>query len=418
MPKNPYTQKHVNQFRGPADSDAFNNNAEDVYRDLVYLHNKSNELDSDVTEGLSALVKDLRGMSLEIEDLKTELAAVKATNNTKYVFYTGSEIEDTGNFNGSAYEVELDNRLWVDDRYTRISLSSVVNSSVSRLHYANTTSEVVLPPSLEMLVVANDSSVDDGTSVRTSSPYDAVLMEPGKIWERNVKSGNGAGEAIVDLMVRLPAELTVTPYVNMVNLLPFPLYSTDILGIYYSEDPAGNLSVNDPNWVPINKDADYRNNDNAVGKIAPGAWDGDEVLQGGPLSFIFPPRRASAIKITLRQRGSFQYDGTNLYSYGLSLLDVRYEKFRQTGTSMFRIEPKAGDTITAIESVQPYIYNVPAAALADVFEYRVIWETAPDSGVYTLTPVPSSEKVWLEVTLKKDSEENLPAMSGFRVQYS
>jgi hypothetical protein len=426
MSKTPYTQKHIQQFRGPSDSEVFNQTSEDIYNDMVYLHNKANELSSDIEEGFSAALKDVHGISREIEDLRVEIAAVKAAANAKVISYTGPQIDDTDRFIGTPYEIAAVDKLTSDSRFKLVTLPKVLGSSVSRLKYSGVNGDISIPPSLEMVVFPDPSSLDDSnssTNLRTSLPQEAVIADPGRVWERNVVSSTPAGQTTMDLMFNLPTELTSTPYANVLEMIPFPIYGVDVLGIYYSVDPAPVLSVNSAEWIPLNNESLYFNNPNAVGKIAPGSWVGDEIIEAPPLSFIFPSERITAFKIKLRQSNPFNTTSDlvypqYVYSYGLSMLDVRYDKFGDNGKIIYELQPKSGDTISSIDNVTPYIYNMPQAGLTDVFSYRVIWETAPDSGTYTLTPVPLSQRVWLEVTLIKDNQENLPALSGFRVEYS
>lgn len=425
MAKIPSTQKHVNQYRGPSDSEQYNQNSDDVYNDLVYLHNKANELSSDVKEGFSAAIKDLHGISREIEEIKTEMAAVKAAAGSKIVSYTGPTMDDTLRFAATVYAVPAESKLTLDTRFKQITLPKIVDSSVSKLKYAGLDGDVSVPPSLEMVVAPNAGSLDNAgaaTNVRTSLPYEAVIAEPGRVWERNIISTNPSGQVTMDLMVKLPTELTATPYSNVLEMIPFPVYGVDVLGIYYSLDPAPSMTPSSPSWVALNDNAKYSGVTKAIGYVPPGGWNGDAIITSPPVSFVFPSKKITALKITLRQANAFnvasQAYPRYLYSYGLSYLDVRYDKFETEGKMIFKITPKSGDTISSIQSVTPEIYNVTQAGLPDVFSYRVIWETAPNSGTYTLTPVPLSQKVWLEVTLKKDVNENLPALTGFRVQYA
>jgi hypothetical protein len=426
MAKSPYTQKHVDQFRGPADSESFNKNSEDIYQDLVYLHNKANELSSDVAEGFSAALKDIYGISREIEDLRAEIAAIKATSGSQLISYAGAHIDDTDRFANTAYEISDIDKLVLDSRFKLVTLPKVIGSSVSKLKYTGVSGEISIPPSLEMVVAPKTNSLDNGapeTIVRTSLPYEAVVADPGRVWERNVISDDPNGQVSLDLMFSLPTELTSTPLSNVIEMIPFPLYGVDIIGIYYSTDPAPVMSADSPEWIPLNDASLYTNDDDAVGKIPPGAWSGDAILESYPLSFVFPSKRITAFKIALRQTNPFNLTSDlmypkYIYSYGISTLDVRYDKFADSGKVIFRLDPNTGDTISSVENVTPFIYNVAQAAISDVFSYQIIWETSPDSGIYTLTPVPSSEKAWIEITLMKDDLDNLPALNGFVVEYS
>ncbi len=422
--KTPNTKKHVVQQRGRQDSETYNQNSEDIYQDLVYLFNKANELNSDIDEGYSAITKDIRSIGIEISTLEATLASLNSSVAPKTVFLTGPEMRDDDRFEGTAYAIPAANRLTYDNRFNTYSLPKNANSSISRLAFYDSDGNKAIPPSLEMVVVPDASSSDKGDSyVRTSQPFEAVLGSPGKVWERNVSTLNDSTPAEMDLFFTLPADLTSTEYANAINLVPFPMFGVDILAIYYTTEAYPDLSTTGSVWTPLNKDAIYNGNPSAVGYVPPGAWSGDEILNAGPLSFVFPPEKITAMRITIRQRNPYNLTEDIvypkfLYSYGLSYLDVRYEKFDASGKAIFMLTPKVGDTISSITSVQPYIYNTTQAGLPDVFSYRVLWETFLDSGVFTTTPVPLSSRVFLETTLTKDAAGNLPVLTGFQVVYS
>ena len=423
MSQTPKTKKAVSQFRGPADSTAFNQSSEDLYQDLVYLYNKSNELDSDVRESFSATSKIVHSIGQEIARLRQEVAALNAAQEPKALYLTNSAMRVDDLFIGGSFEIPITIQLSYDPRYRLYSLPKNVGSSISRLTFTDPDGNRAVPPSLEMVVAPNTTSSDNANAIiRTSQPFESVLDSAGRVWERNVIQSTAAGDAEMDLMFSLPVDLASTEYANVVNLIPFPVFGVDITGIYYTTEAYPDLSVLGSTWTPLNNDSKYFENNAAVGSLPPGSWAGDEILDSPPLSFIFPSEKITAMRITIRQRSAFSVlqDGNLKYqfSYGISHLDVRYDKFETSGKAIFELTPHVGDTISAITSVQPYIYNVNQAGLADVFSYRIIWETSPSSGVYTTTPVPLSAKAYLEVTLQKDSVGNIPALTGFKVVYS
>ena len=122
--------------------------------------------------------------------------------------------------------------------------------------------------------------------------------------------------------------------------------------------------------------------------------------------------------LTLHQDNYFFDADKTVYRYGLSKLDIRYDKFLESGKIMLRYDAPVGETISSVTDVVPQIWNISAAQLDDVFSYRVIWETSWDSGIYTLSPVPLSKKIWLEVSLNKSLLKGTPALSGLTITYS
>lgn len=421
MSKNPYTKKSSRRYRGPSDSESFNELNESLYEDLVFLYNATNEIDANLDEAYSVFGKNLEGLSKEIEKLKLDLKNVQETGQA---FSFGPNIkDDTSRFDGTAYEINSLDKIYFNSRFKSYTLPRVADSSISRLKYLNENGEIRVPPSLEMVVIPDGTSVESGAIVKTTLPYDAVLENPGQVWERNVLSSDPNGEAVMDLFFTLPQDLASVEYANVLSLIPYPMYNVDIVGIYYTTEVGPTLGTNSTVWTPLNVDSNHLNNPDAVGYIAPGAWAGDEIDNSGAKTFIFPSEKITAMRITLRQTEPYDVSSVSapdeyIYTYGLSSLDVKFDKFQESGKIIYQIEPNTGDTFSSIDSVQPDVYNVPAGALEDVFSYRVIWETALDSGTYTLSPVPSSAKAWIEVTLNKDSFQNLPVLTNLKVTYS
>jgi hypothetical protein len=196
----------------------------------------------------------------------------------------------------------------------------------------------------------------------------------------------------------------------------FPLKSTDILSIDYTTSAFPKLD-NTESWVALNDVGRYSGEEEAIGELPPGGWNGDEIFDAGPKMFYFDPKPITAFRVKLQQKNYFTESGAFVYSYGLSKLDIRYDKFLTTGKSIIRFDAPIGSTISSIEEISPKIWNIPLHLLDDAFSIRTIWETSYNSGTYTLTPVPFSTRVWLEVTLNQTTSGSTPAITGLDISY-
>lgn len=418
MPEVPYTQKENLEYRGPQDSEKYNVRLENNYRDLVYLYNKQNQIDSDVKHSFSALIKDFESLTNFINDLTNRLEVLEENSNI-LSFNNDSQI-DTDFFDGTIFEVnEVDRCTFNNSNYT-LTLPRVDSSSISQIKFNDTDGGYSISPSLQMLAIGINGTADNNNNiVDTSQPLNAVLGRPGKVWERNVLIPISGSPDLTDgaqmyFYVSVPNELSTSLVTNCISFTPFPIKSIDILDISYttSVNPALSESTS---WTTFNPGKNYFNNMSAIGHIAPGGWDGDEIYNSSSKIFYFDPIGITALRFKIRQRNYYN-DGTKLiYTYGMSKLDVRFEKFLETGKVMIRLDAPQGSTISNITSVTPQIWNVPEYYIDNVFSYRIIWE---DGENYTTTPVAFSSRIWVEVTLTKTPGGGTPMLSGLIVDYT
>jgi len=415
------------QHRGPATSDNYNQRVERAYRDLVMLLNKVGLADEDARLRFVALAKNHFSLMKTLEELKsrivaledvTELESGEEISKYKLLTFFNSSLDESSLFDNTSFEINQSNRCSIDSRHGVMTLPKIFSSSISKLGYKDQYNNFILPQSFESLASGVAGSADSGSALISSSDvYNSVKDEPGKVWERNVivNTANVNG-AKVNLYSKVPEDLSVTTKANAIVVHPYPMMGCDLLGVYTSQRQVINLNENDQ-YVPVNYQDFYESNADSVGWIAPGAWSGDTITACGPKIFYFDPKEVNAIKISLRQNDYYFDNNKYIYSYGLSFLDLRYDKFLTTGKIMLRFDAPTGKTISSIDSVQPNIYNVSEAELPYVFSYRVIWETAVP-GTYTLTPVPFSSHVWIEVSLNETIRYGTPSLSGLKVEYS
>jgi hypothetical protein len=199
-------------------------------------------------------------------------------------------------------------------------------------------------------------------------------------------------------------------------LNPFPSFGCDIASIEYTTKLNPSLSEAD-GWTKLNQYGYYDGDLAAVGKVAPGGWSvagSDSIENAGPLCFYFPEIDITAVRIKFVQKNYLTELGKSVYTYGLSDMDIRYDKFMPTGKTIIKFTPKNGDIINNIISVTPKIYNVPLSAISSVFSYRTIYQ---NGGSYSLSNPGASTSVWLEVTLKMLDDKTPPTLSDIIVQY-
>lgn len=417
MAETPYTQQRNKADRGPQNSTEYNAHLTESYQDLMYLYNKEAQLEVDVDSIVSSTYKQLLAISTQVDQFEDRISALEAGENA-LVFYSHEQIDNT-RFDSTPFAIPETSRNSFHKNYNQLTLPYFADSSLSKIRYINDDGTFNVANGLEVMVEPILTSTDNANAViDSSSPYDAMQIKPGRVWERNVISTTtGPNGAQCYLYIRIPNELSITGSTNGIMFTPYPVFDVDVLEVSYSTNPNVGLT-NAAAWTVLNESDWYINNPEAVGNVAPGAWAGDEILNSGPKLFYFQPRAITAIRLKLQQNSYLEQGARYIYSYGLSNIDVRYDKFATTGKCMIRLDAPAGETISKVDSVQPNIWNVSQAEVNDVFSYRVIYETAFNSGNYTTSPVSLSQRVWLEVTLSQVDSGYTPSVSSIIVNYT
>lgn len=409
------TQKRDIRYNGIVDSADYNVRIEENYQDLVTLYNKANTLEVKLQQAFERVVKDHTFLSNAVQDLEDRLAALEA-NDSILSLYSATQI-DYANFLSTAYTISSTDLLSFDPYYNIITLPVVSGSSTSKLKFYNPITGQVVPDFFKTSIDNSYSGVDSSGSVVDTTPtYYAILDDPNKIWKRNIisNSANNAGAQML-FYIKIPTEYTGSNKTNCIKFNPYPMRSVDIFSIEYTTNPNPNL-IDSDGWYDLNVDGLYNGQTSAIGKVPPGGWataGSDKVSNSGPLCFYFGDLEITGIRIKMNQRNYFKEINRYIYSYGLSDLDIRYDKFLTTGKTIIKFDAPSGKLISEVTNVTPYIYNVPQSLLSTAFSYRVIYE---DGGSYTVNNPGSSTSVWIEVTLNMLDDKTPPVLSDLKVE--
>ena len=410
------TRKRDYQYNGPVESSDYNARIEENYKDLVYLYNKSSILDNKLSQAFERVIKDQKFLAAAIQDLEDRLRALESNTNIVSL-YSFSQL-DYASFVGTSFAVSSTELLSFDPIYNIITLPKVSSSSFSKLKFTSSTAGQVIPDFFKARVDNSFSGVDAAGAVIDTTPiYNAILDSPDKVWKRNIVSSTiSTSGAQMMLYIKVPAESAGSAKTNMIKLNPYPTFGVDILSIEYTNKQNPSLT-NADGWTPLNKNGYYDGQASAIGKVPPGGWDtvaSDAIRNSHPLGFVFAETDITGIRIKFVQRNYFQESGKYIYTYGLSDLDVRYDKYLTSGKTIVKFTPPSGDIISEITNVAPKIYNVPESLVSKAFSYRVIYN---NSGVYTTTNPGTSNSVWIEVTLNMLDDKTPPVLSDLVVEY-
>ena len=412
MPNTPYTKKRAVQFRGPTTSEDYNSRIEENYQDITLLYNQANLNQASINTGYTRFMKDQFAMSSLVNDLELRISALENSQNL-IVFYHSDQVDNDLFVGKPPYEIPTANQCTLDAMYGNVTLPVIPGSSISKLSFSGQNSNPMVPSSLETAVVGGGA--DSGTAIIDTSPPElAISRTIGSIWQRNVIVPTPIyGGAQLTLYIKAPTGLFTTANANNITLNTFPSFSTDIIDVAYTTNAAPAMNDQDGyiNFFPYQS-----GNSASVGRTAPGSWLGDVDYKAGFRNYYFDPVPITGLRIKLNQ-SDYYFDGTNyVYSYGASLIDLRYQKFVSMGQIIIRVDAPSGSTISEITNVTPQIFNVDPAVLPDVFSYEVIYETSTP-GVYTSTPQAFSQKAWIKVTLNQTPNGGTPNLTGLYATY-
>lgn len=407
------TKRRSFQFNGPHDSSDYNARIEENYRDLIVLYNKVEQLSETGNNYLVNTVKNLMGITRKIDEVEKAVEDLMGNSSESAISLTGNGYTvDVDRFDGTQFEISPVDRLVDNGHYPGLFLppSSGGAPFRSSITLGN---EGFVPDSVESRVVGVSTSLDSpGAIVDGTRPEFSFARFNGPAWERNVVTSNTSPEgAVADVYISIPQDVALSNYCNYICLDPYPSYSVDVLSVEYTESDHVTLSPSD-GYRPINFRGLYTGDPGMVGFNPPGGWAGDEINRSGRNLWIFEPVNATAIKVRIRQRDYYTEGGNYVYTYGANHIDVGVIKTLTEGRTILRVDAAPGSTVSYISDIVPEIWNLSRAYHSEVFSYRVIWETELDSGIYTTTPVPLSNRAWVEVTLKKASNETIPMLSG------
>jgi hypothetical protein len=411
-----YTEKKSQQYHGPISSSDFNKRIEENYSDLLYLYNKYGVLDKKVSEIIERVIKENLFLSAAIQDILDRIRAIESKNTNQISLYTKSQIDYTP-FIGTQYAVTASEALDYNEYYNQLTLPKVTGSSFSKIKFINAEHGQVIPDFLETRI---DNSLAGGDStgavIDTTPVQNAFLDQPDKVWRRNVilNEPNPLGVSMY-LYVKIPSGSIGSSLANCIKMTPYPANGVDIVRVEYSTKTNPTLSDRDE-YRPLNPGY-YDEQYDAVGKVAPGGWQtfGSDIIQNaGPVNFLFAETSVTAVRVLLRQKNYVIENNKYVYTYGLSNIDVRYDKYLPTGKAFIKFNAPSGKTINEITNVSPKIYNVSQSLVSQISSYRVFY---PNGSTYSPNSnTGSSSSVYIELTLNMPDNKIPVVVSDIIVQ--
>lgn len=414
------TKKRNAQYGGPVDSSDYNSRIEENYQDLLYLYNKANFVDSKIEQAFERVLKDITMLSNAVNNLSDRLSSLEF-NDGKVSINSFKQVQYS-RFNSTEFSIRSTELLTIDPYYNIITLPKIVGASSSKIKFYNTSVGQVVSDLFKTNIENNLGGIDTpGAIINTTPTYNAILDDPSKVWSRTIiSSNNNLGTAQMAFYCKISAEFTGSLKTNCIKLNPYPMHSVNIYSIQYTTKTNPALNETD-NWFPLNFESLYDGETDAIGNVPPGAWvinGSDEIKNSGPLCFYFKDTDITAIRVIMRQQNYFKELDNYVYTYGLSDLDIRYDKFASSGKTILNYKAPVGKLISSV-NVTPKIYNVPRSLISQAFSYRVIYPIDAAAGsidsIYSTSNPGASTEVWIEVTLNMLEDNTVPVLSDLIV---
>jgi hypothetical protein len=410
------TTKRDFKYNGPVNSSDYNLRIEQNYNDLVYLYNKAKSIDVKLASAFERVIKDNIFLSNAIVDLENRVSDLESQEN-KISLASFSQL-DYSSFVDTSFAISGADLLYFDPIYNFITLPKVRSSSYSHIKVGKSGNGQIVPDYFKARVDVSFPGVDSNAAVVESTPiYNSFLDSSDKLWYRNIIADTpSAAGAQMMLYIQVPLQVSGATKSNCIKLNPYPFFGTDIVLIEYTTKQNPTLTQSD-GWIPLNSTGLYDGVAEAIGRVAPGGWENsgsDAIRNSPPLIFYFPEKDITAIRIKFIQRNYIYESPKYVYTYGLSDMDIRFDKFVPSGKTIIKYTPKNGDLISEVLNVTPKIYNIPLSLMDEAFSYRVLYS---NGSAFSTSNPGSSTSVWIEVTLSMLDDNTAPILTDLVIDY-
>lgn len=301
----PISEKMEIQFRGPSSSGELNKWADNIYYDLVQLFNASAQHKKEIDSNLEMLVvenimlqKKIKELEAIYDDLEATIAEQQTTQNKVLTkLFTSSD------------DLIMENMDWNSD----FNVLMLKTKKTSRLYLKNASGTNLVPSQLKCRLyedIEELSLTDIDNSKEVEMEVEDLLNivdgDPCSFFLR--KSKHNSNEVYFCLEIDLPANIITHQRLNAISIIPTPMGSITLTGIYYQSQLADD-------WIMI---PSYPLVEEG-GKLKPG-----EISNLGKELFYFPSRDALGIRIYGKQDNWFEEGGDHIFYYGFRSIEADY----------------------------------------------------------------------------------------------
>lgn len=410
----PISKKMEVQFRGPTNSEEFNEWADNLHYDLMQLFSTEEQHQISIGANLEMLVTENIMLQKKIRELEALFSDVSKT------------IENLG----TTQDKVLTHLFTTEENLNPITtvrldaehnvFMAPVAQETSKLYLHNVNGENLIPSQLKCRLYESTSPfLIDETEVQaeivaeTEDLRRIVDGDSTSFFLHKTTYDTSVNAVYFCLELELPMNIVSHQRANALKLTPTPLGAMSLLGIVYQSQQ---------DWAAL---PTYPQTE-VGGEIVP-----DEITELGQEIFCFPARDVKGIRIYGKQTNWFNENGERIFYYGFRSLEIDYISFAaqnldETGLekgARARVKFTIPDPVCqflTVSRVTPLFANgsVKPATPEDEAEFFVVNYIYVDEREYAIgeTLPLETKEVEIDFSLRLINETS-PLLAGLKIEY-
>ena len=314
----PLLNRYSEHYRGPANSEEYNQLRENVHFDITRLYNYAAINQTRIFKNMDIIMTEnyfLQNRLIELEQLlhdmeqyvsgEGSMRKLSATYGThKQVRYDIDDIE---------LHIPATQRMHIDTLNRNASIPP--NFTQSRVTVEDLAGNKAIPVGLEMFVYEGTSvehlqqQMDDINALEDPTMYYAFDGKRHTFWAYQSNQTNDIEELYIAVHIRLP-EIDV---INAIQLHPFPEFSLTMVDVKYRNRA-------EP-WTSIET---YPKVDETA----------QEIPNTTKNKFVFPTVYAGELLIYMKQPHYFIENNQHIFMYGFQSIDIQHNEYTSQGASI------------------------------------------------------------------------------------
>jgi hypothetical protein len=338
----PYLSSLATLYRGPANSQEYNNLFSTIYSDLSRLYSLTEGNADEIKTNMDILVIENFALQGKIEELEQKVSDVSMSladkNGFKYLSKTFTDLK-----NISFSEIDIEDILEKDRAFIDVINNVVMNpigSSYSRTRATDLNGETFVNEMLEVEVLEGTEEINQQIIEPEMSVFNMFSSNPSVFWYRGVATTEN--EIFFTVKIKLFTSATSNNYINNINITPFPDHSMEITSVTYIDL-------------------------NGAEHIIP-TFPANAITSFTRTRFAFDKVEASEIVIYGKQSNYHKEGENKKFMYGFQNIDISYNEY-STKTSNFITEFDISKYGKVFDSISYPVLTESSGSIKNIDEY-------------------------------------------------
>ena len=314
----PLLKRYINRYRGPANSQEYNELRDHLHFDITRLYDYTAQHDVRIRKHMDILMAEnyfMQSRMMELEQLLDDIQeSISGGGTLRHLGATyGTHRQVLYSIPGTDINIGMNDRLEIDTLHRVAALPATF--SQSRVTFSDITGNKLIPANLQAHVyegvslVQLEENMNNSVTINNTSLYNMFDGNRANFWSHRSTQSNSTDNVYVAVHIKLPS----VDLINQISLHPFPEFSLSLLDIKYRNpsEPWQTVST-----YPVEEEETVIF---------------DNITK---LKFVFPAVHADEIIIYLRQPNWFVDGDNHLFMYGMQAVDIQYNEYPSTGASV------------------------------------------------------------------------------------